>query len=291
MTDFPTGSRCPPARWEAYLLIGIFPPGSPHAWAKAHVFVGRARAGRHCVSAVEALDGPGEAAVLSASESRVRRDAWSIDDASCQRAPSGWSVKAPRLEWAGFPASRLAVGEPDVAATATAGKGAWWARVPRVLSYFSAFGTVTWRDAMGESRGLALLERAWGTDVPVDVAALAPRRWQWDVLATGDGLVCAGLCVAGVGLRTMSRLEHGELATGRRMSVRTRSWRSEQERRVPERWEGNMRTSAGTLRYEARAATPVAPVVPGGGFVGTTWQGEWQGRSVGGTGFTEYRAA
>jgi len=292
VTALAAGSRCPPARWEAYLLIGVFPPGSAHAWTKAHVFVGSARPGRHCVSAVEALDGPGEVAVLAASMSAVRRHVWSIDDASCRRARDAWSVTAPHVEWTGLPESRLEVAEPDVSATATAGPGAWWARVPRVLSYFSAFGTVSWRDATGESRGLALLERAWGTDVPVDVAALAPRRWQWDVLATGDGLVFAGLWVAGIGVRTMSHAEHGaDVATGRRMRLRTRSWRDEPQRRVPERWEGAVRTSAGTLRYEARAATPVAPMVPGGGFLGTTWEGEWQGRPVGGTGFTEYRAA
>jgi hypothetical protein len=290
--DLPAGRRCPPARWEAYLLIGVFPPGSAHAWTKAHVFIGRARPGRHCLSALEALDGPGEAVVLAADGSGVRRHAWSIDDASCDRAQGTWSVSAPHLEWEGFPASRLTVEQPDVEATATVAEGAWWARVPRLLSYFSAFGTLTWRDATGESRGLALLERAWGADAPLNVAALAPRRWQWDLLATGDGGVCAGLCAAGLGLRTMSRLAPREdVATGRRMRVHATRWRDEQGRRVPVRWEGTLGTRAGVLRYEARAATPVAPVVPGGGFVGTTWEGEWQGRLVSGTGFTEYRAA
>jgi hypothetical protein len=287
------GRRAPPAAWEAYLLIGIFPAGSVHAWTKAHVFVGRARAGRHCLSAVEALDGPGEAVVLSANATRVDKHAWSVDDGSCERARGAWHVEAPGIAWDGFPASVLAVSEPArIEARVEAGSGAWWARLPRVLSYFTAFGQVTWSDASGESRGVALLERAWGADVPVDVAKLAPKRWQWDVLVGDDGAVHAGLWVGGVGLRTMARVRAGdEVSTGRSVRVKVRSWRQELGRRVPVAWDGEMRTRAGVLRYEARASTPVAAMVPGGGFVGTRWEGEWEGRSVRGTGFSEYRAA
>jgi hypothetical protein len=290
--ELPVGRRSPPSAWEAYLLIGVFPAGSVHAWTKAHVFVGRNRAGRHCASAVEALDGPGEAVVLAADGSGVRRHAWAIDAASCERGRDEWSVMAPRLEWTGFPRTKLVVDDPSVEASATVRAAAWWARIPRVLSYWSGFGTLTWRDAGGKSTGIALVERAWGADVPVDVARLSPRRWQWDVLTTGDGAICAGLSVRGIGLRTMSHVAlHGDVSTGWRMGVSVTKWSEEQGRRVPARWAGTLRTRAGVLRYEARAATPVAPMVPGGGFVGTTWDGEWRGRAVGGTGFTEYRAA
>lgn len=291
MDESRLGRRAPPAAWEAYLLVGVFPQGSVHAWTKAHVFVGRARPGRHCLSAVEALDGAGEAVVLTADPVRVVERAWSVDDRSCERARGLWSVKAPGLQWDGFPGSVLEVSEPSVTARVEAGPGAWWARLPRVLSYFTAFGRLRWSDAAGESRGVALLERAWGADVPVDVAKLAPRRWQWDVLVGEDGAVHAGLCVAGVGLRTMALVrERGDVSTGRAMHVKVRSWRQEQGRRVPEAWDGQVKTRAGVLRYQARASTPVAAMVPGGGFVGTTWDGEWYGRAVRGTGFSEYRA-
>jgi hypothetical protein len=287
------GRRAPPAAWEAYLLIGVFPEGSAHAWTKAHVFVGRARPGWYCLSAAEALDGPGEAVVLSADSKRVDKHAWNVDLKSCERARGAWHVKAPGLKWDGFPASALAVSEPArIDARVEARSGAWWARLPRVLSYFTAFGRVKWNDAAGESRGVALLERAWGADVPVDVAKLAPKRWQWDVLVGDDGAVHAGLWVGGVGLRTMARVREGDaVATGRAVRVRVKTWRQEPGLRVPEAWVGEMRTPAGTLRYEARASTPVAAMVPGGGFVGMTWEGEWEGRKVRGTGFSEYRAA
>ncbi len=292
MEESRLGRRVPPAAWEAYLLIGVFPDGSAHAWTKAHVFVGRARPGWHCLSAAEALDGPGETVVLSADSKRIEKHAWSVDERTCERARGAWQVKAPGLEWAGFPASVLSVREPArIDARVEAGSGAWWVEVPRVLSYFTAFGRVTWSDAAGESRGVALLERAWGADAPLDVAKLAPRRWQWDVLVGDDGAVHAGLWVAGVGLRTMARAREGDpVSTGRAMRVRVKSWRQELGRRVPEAWEGEMRTRAGMLRYEARASTPVAAMVPGGGFVGMTWEGKWEGRRVRGTGFSEYSA-
>lgn len=289
-------SRCPPAAWEAYLLVGVFPGGSAHAWTKAHVFVGRARAGRHCLSAVEALDGPGEAVVLSADADGIARHALPLDAASCRRARDGWTVSAPRIAWSGFPESRLVVDDPHVDARVTAGPVGWWARVPRVLSYASAFGEVTWRDPRGESRGLALLEHAWGADAPVDVAALAPGRWQWDVLREDGGGAHAALVVGGAGLRTMSRVAGAtSIATGWRVRVRVRAWGEHDGRRVPLRWDGVLRTRAGTLHYTAHAETQVAPMVPGGGFLGTTWDGEWKDaagtRDARGTGFTEYRAA
>jgi hypothetical protein len=278
------------------LLVGVFPAGSAHAWAKAHVFVGRAPPGRHCLSAVEALDGPGEVVVLDADATGVRKHAWAIDETSCTRARGAWNLAAPHVTWSGFPACTLSVDEPRLEARARAGPLGWWARLPGVVSYFSTFGDVVWRDARGESRGLGVLERAWGGDAPMDVAALAPKRWQWDVLRGDDGAVYAGLSVAAVGLRTMSLARDAPtVATGMRTRLRVGAWREEEGRRVPQRWEGILRTARGTLRYEARAGTPVAPMLPGGGFLGTSWEGEWTGsgagRTVRGTGFTEYRAA
>lgn len=237
---------------------------------------------------MEALDGAGERALVVATRDGVDRDVAPIDEATCERAADAWDVRAPGFAWRGFPESVLTIAAPRVEMRAATRDVGWWARIPRILSYASAFGSMTWRDALGESRGVALVERAWGCAVPFDVARLAPRRWQWDVLATDDGHAVAGLWIAGAGVRTMGRPMEGErFATGRSMRIRVHEWKEEHGRHVPSRWEG----AIGKLRYQARAATPIAPMVPGGGFVGTTWEGECGSRALRGTGFTEYRAA
>ena len=284
-------TRAPPAAWEAYLLIGVFPRGSAHAWCKVHVFVGRAAKGRHCLSALEALDGPGERVVLVAAGGDVKTHTANVDEASCSRAHEGWGVVAPGVEWHGFPGNVLRMHEPSVEARCEIAHVGRWVRLPGIISYFTGFGALRWHDAHGESAGVGLLEHAWGGAVPFDVARFAPRRWQWDVLALDGGGMFAGLSVAGFGLRAMGTGGASEkFATGRRSRVRVRGWHEEAGRSVPASWEGKLSTCAGTLRYEARAATPVAPMVPGGGFLGTTWEGDLAGRPVRGTGFTEYRA-
>ncbi len=62
----------------------------------------------------------------------------------------------------------------------------FWCRVPRVLSYWSATGRAR-VTIDGETRdAFGVLEHAWGGETRIDVAALAPSRWQWDVLHLGS---------------------------------------------------------------------------------------------------------
>jgi hypothetical protein len=285
------GRKAPPAAWEAFLLIGIFPEVARLRWCKVHVFVGRARPGRHCLSALEALDGAGEIAVMIADERRVDRRFVPTDEASCTRAADTWRIEAPGVAWSGFPETRLSLGEPRAEVTAKADAVGWWARIPRILSYFTGFGPLTWSDARGAVTGVGLVEHAWGADAAIDVARFAPKRWQWDVLTADTGEIVALLTISGRGVRTMSRSgPAAPLATGWRARLRVQEWTNDEGRRVPARWRGAIATSAGPFRYEATATTGVAPVVPDGGFIGSTWEGTWGGRGVRGTGFTEYRA-
>lgn len=285
------GRKAPPAAWEAFLLIGIFPEGARLRWCKVHVFVGRARPGRHCLSALEALDGAGEIAVMVADERTVERRFVPTDDASCTRAADTWKIDAPGIAWSGFPETRLSLGEPRAEITASADTVGWWARIPRVLSYFTGFGPLTWNDTRGALGGVGLVEHAWGADAPVDIARFAPARWQWDVLTAETGEIAALLSISGRAVRTMSRSSSsGALASGWRGRIRVREWGADEGRRVPARWTGAIATPAGPFRYDACASSSVAPVVPDGGFLSSTWEGTWAGRGVRGTGFTEYRA-
>jgi hypothetical protein len=171
-----------------------------------------------------------------------------------------------------------------------------WIRVPRVLSYVSRFGAARATVAgAGELAGLGLVEHAWGTATRIDVAKLAPRRWQWDVLWLGGDAYFAGLAFGAAGRawgpHGGARLPDGRAARVRSFGVRVREWRDEDGRRVPLAWSAEMRAGKSRLRYQARASTPAAAEVEGGGFLGFDYEGALDGRPVAGTGFCEYRAA
>jgi hypothetical protein len=319
------GRRSPPSAWEAYFLIGIFPGhdggltrdaelrtpsrSAPHTpggngglrWSKLHLFSGGAGAGRHCLSAVEALDGPPERLLLRATGAEVIADRRPLAADELQRPREGWDVRASGLIWTGpFPDLHLGIADPRITAEAHPRDVLWWVRLPRVLSYWSAFGPLVWEGPDGRSAGLGIVEHAWGADTRLDVARLAPRRWHWDVLSFSDGGFAAGLALgigpSLLGPRSGGRIGEGPFAYGRGIQVEILSHREEKGRRVPDRWRGTLTAGEGTLHYEARASTPVADTVPGGGFLGFSFEGEWRPRRgpskpAHGDGFCEYRAA
>lgn len=247
--------------WDARFFIAIFPDGQ---WCKIHAFSGGKSLEKHCLSALEGLDGAPQNVALVGSASIDRREARATFD--------GASITAR-----------------GVTATVDARDRFHWIRAPRVLTYHSAWGparvTVDGhaRDAFG------VLEHAFGAQTRLDVARLAPRRWQWDVLSlegSPEATSCffAGLTLFGHGFHGVARLAR-DAPTTHVDFIRIRTG-------DPGRaWSGAMRTRRGTLRYEARAATPVAPEVDGGGFVGFTWQGDFNGARAHGSGFSEFRSA
>jgi hypothetical protein len=321
------GRRAPPADWEAFFLIGIFPAGVGLRWCKVQLFSGAPAAGGHCVSSVEGIDGEGNFTLLRGYADRVERIVRPLRPGELQVAAEGWDVRAPGVGWSGeLPALTLAIEEPAAVAETGAGTGTGtgngagtgngtgtgtgtgagtgtdqvisWVRLGRALTYWSAPGRLLWRDAGGEARGLGLVEHAWGAAIRLDLGRIG-WPWHWDVLSFEDGSYCAGLALGALGnLRGFQG--GGRIGAGpaRRMSglkVRVEAWEKAEGRAVPARWKGAMRLGDGVLRYEARACTPVAAVVPDGGFLGFACEGEWQeagksARGMRGTGFCEYRA-
>lgn len=245
--------------WDARFFIGVFPNGE---WCKVHTFSGGKRVDRHCLSALEGLDGPAQqVAVIGRADGVERR----VDDARFDREAH---VTARGVE-------------VNVAAR----DRFYWIRVPRVLSYYSATGFAEVSIDGTKKEAFGILEHAWGAETRVDVAALAPRKWQWDVVSLGGERFFAGLALLhGFGAHGAARFEDGkELTRVSRLRIRAE--------KPGERWSGTMVTRRGALRYEARAATPVSPEVDGGGFVGFTWEGTLGGARVRGSGFSEFRSA
>ena len=140
-----------------------------------------------------------------------------------------------------------------------------------MLSYWSATGRAR-VSIDGESRdAFGVFEHAWGGETRIDVAAFVPRRWQWDVLHLGSHIVgdrfFAGLALHGFGAHGAARLEDDRAITRvNRLRIDTKE--------PGKTWSGTLVTRGGTLRYDARAATPILPEVPDGGFVGFTWSPE-----------------
>jgi hypothetical protein len=216
------------------------------------------------LSALEGLDGPPQNLALVGHLARVER----------------------RSELAQFHGS--AVRARGIEVSIDAHDRFHWIRVPRVLTYHSAFGAARvtidgrTRDALG------VIEHAFGRETRVDVAKLAPKRWRWDVLSLGahHDRFFAGLSIHGRGFHGTARVEQNA-PLDRVTALRVR----ENDEAPNEKWSGIMRTKRGVLRYDARAVTPVAPEVEGGGFVGFTWSGSLDDVFVSGSGFSEFRSA
>ncbi len=250
------------ADWHARFFIAIFPDGQ---WCKVHTFSGGKSLEKHCLSALEGLDGPPQDLALVGDLARVDR----------------------RSELAQFDGA--AVSARGIEASIDARVRFHWIRVPRVLTYHSSFGAARVTIDGRTRNALGILEHAFGAETRLDVAKLAPKRWRWDVLSLGDAhddRFFAGLAIHGHGFRGVARVErNAPLARVRALRLR------ENDESKNEKWSGVMRTKRAILRYDARIATPISPEVDGGGFVGFTWSGSLDDVFVSGSGFSEFRSA
>lgn len=295
LADF--ARRRPPAPWEAYFLIGVFPASSPIRWCKIQLFSGGATPGRHCVAALEGMDGPGRALILLGREDRVDATVRDLSPDDLVVASDRWSVSIPGLSWTGrFPDLTLRCEAPALTAKTHTRDVYWWMRAPGLVSYFSSFGEVSLAVDGVAAEGLSIVEHAWGAETRADVFALSPQRWHWDVLWPGDASWFASLSIdTGLGLAGMCGGRIGESPVRRGVcGVRWREWSTEGDVPRPTRWTGQMRTREGVLRYEAKAATPAYEALRDGGYMSTTWEGRWEprkgrARDLGGAGFCEYR--
>ena len=261
-------------------MIGIFPVESSIRWCKVQLYSGCVR---HSLAAVEGMDRTPQRLIVAASKDEVFRDEQPV---AFTASPEAFEIRSGDLRWRGFPASKLQ--SNHVSAAVDARDPFSWVSIRGVLTYWTAFGGGTFETPLGSGAGAGLVEHAWGASSSVDVGRLAPRRWQWDVLRFEDGSTCAGLSVYGQpALRSGGRAPGAPFSTGLglRVSVLERDGDG-----LPARWRGRVHLHSGTVSYEARASTPVAREIAGGGFVGFEFEGSHAGRAVSGTGFTELRA-
>jgi len=307
----------PRASWDGWFAIALFPPEAPLRWLKAHLFHRACRPGRHPLAVFEGMDAVSELVIMFADTRETTISRCDLNLTKLQSTTSPFCVEAPNcFRFAGETPQftmdfRLPEAQTRASFRFTTDWPIWWSRWGRLLHYVGQHAMVTAElERAGRKimhSGLGVMEHVCGAAPPFDVTRLAPLHWHWDVLSftTPDdpGASAAGLAL-GLGGRTRVRLRAGLRLPGekaralRGLDVRYLEFSEEpgpdgRPIAVPQAWEGVMNNRRGELRYEARRATPVAKVVPGGGFLGFDFTAEWRpprgaSRPLSGVGFCEY---
>jgi len=274
------------------------------------------RKGMHPVASFEGMDSKSELMVAWSDCDRVHVHRETFGDDPVEISETPLRVELPgRFCFRGTHpdyAVDCSVAGGGVKASFTCGAGwpIWWARGGRLLQYAGQHSTVKAVLAAGGADlrldGFGVVEHVAGAAAPVDITRVVPFGFHWDVLVFDRQVTpfdsAAGLSIIAGG-RTLVALRAAAMIPGtaaeamRGLKVEYSDLRVEcvngREIAVPARWTGEMVSARGLFRYEARAVTPVAPLVPGGGFLGFDFEGEWRGKDgsralLTGTGFNEY---
>lgn len=307
--------RAPGSSWDGWFAIAIFPPGSRVKWLKAHLYRSVCRPGRYPLAALEGFTDRSESMIAWATGegASVLKDEPGAGVPGVSANPLKVSLGDLFLLEGTAPDYTMVFRLPGAKAMFhfRAGWPIWWARGGRMVTYPGQHSSVAVRlerdTETFEAEGFGVMEHVCGISVPFDFTRHLFSHFHWDVLAFHAPVSpfdsAAGLHVGlrgGVSLAIKAAAKVPGLgpAVMRGLSIRyletsLANGESGEDIMVPLAWEGRMRNRAGELRYEARSNTPVTAILPGGGFLGFDFEGEWapRGRPIEkleGTGFTEY---
>ena len=195
--------------------------------------------------------------------------------------------------------------------TIQAGWPLWMARAGRALHYLGYHsGMEVMLKKEGDEiplKGTGTFEHVCGVSLPFDFRNLLGVHWHWDVLAfhtPGSPSDSAMGLSIGRGGKTIWRKQAEARIPGfgtakmkgldvHYLKMETAHDPMGREVSVPLSWEGSMKGRQGTLNYIAKRATPMMPMVQGGGFLGFDFDASWTPKegdpqSLTGTGFSEY---
>ncbi len=245
------------------------------------------------------MDGPGEELFLFGYRDRVDEIRRPLGTGFLSKSSETWNVGSSNgLSWKGdWPRLELVCESPKLRAETVSREVLLWGSFPKILTYWSAFGSLSWTQNGETLSGAGITEHAFGGDSRLNIARLGPPRWHWDVLTFDDGSACAGLSATVLDrelpLRSGGSAPGSLFAAGRGLRTRVLEWDRDGSLNIPRRWTGRLALGERQFDYEAVRSTPVARAVPGGGFMGFDFEGRFTdgGPLLGGTGFTEYRAA
>jgi len=312
----------PRAAWDGWFAIAMFPAGSPLRWLKAHAYRRDDEPGRFPFSLVEGMGEQTEVMIAwaNADEVEVKVSVVEPEPLTAAASPLRVALGESFLLEGKAPDYRMTFTLPANRGCASfnfrTGWPIWWAKFGPMLQYVGQHSGVSVdfpsRSVSGNGSetlaldGFGVMEHVAGASASFDFTG-TPLHFHWDVLAFDDAQSpfdsAAGLSI-GMGGRTIVPLKAaarfpGSEARGMRglwvkyREVTTGVDEAGNAIMVPVRWEGLMRSSQGTFRYEATAATPVAGIVPGGGMLGFDFEGRWTTRgsnrtTLRGYGFNEY---
>jgi hypothetical protein len=307
----------PRAAWDGWFAIAIFPDGSPVRWLKAHLYSRSCKQGRYPFSLVEGIGENCEVCILWATTDGVKMRLSELPQGKESGSASPLMVDYDENftlqgEWPEYKMRFALPGGHTVAHfDFSAGWPIWWSRFGPVLQYIGQHSHVTVslsdEDTRLDLEGFGVIEHVAGAAAPFDITGVLPVHFHWDVIVFEDadsrfdsaaGLSFGALGTTLVPLKAAVQLPGREAMGMRGLWVRYLETSREtgpdgKDIMIPLRWEGVMRNRRGTFRYTARAATPVAKVIPGGGMLGFDFEGRWTSKGsrhqiLRGYGFNEY---
>lgn len=305
----------PKAGWDGWFGIAVFPAYAPVRWCKAHFYRrwSPAPPERYPLSLLESIGQRTEVMIATATTESVQVDMADGFDLAPAVCPNPLEIDFGdemrlRKEESGYRLSYRVPGtEKAMDFKMDAGWPIYWSKFGRILQYVGVHSAASVSLDKSTLNGLGVIEHVTGASIPFDFRRVLPVTFHWDVLSFDKAVSrfdsAAGLSI-GHGGNTLVPLKAAAQVPGedpsnmrglylKYLEVESAAGENGGEVMVPVRWEGMMRSRHGTLRYEARASTPCALILPLGGMLGFDFEAVWTGhgktkRTLIGTGFTEY---
>ena len=299
--------QVPRAKWDGWFVIGIFPPESEINFLKIQIYHAKLHKNEHSLASVEGMQ-DSEAVIMAGTRKNnfLHSVRFSSNDFSEKHDP--FNVSAGDF--------KITLGTAEVKSKNISCQLGYsmnyrlpWLTLNKILTYVGYHGCmdaeVTLDGKKIKSKGLGILEHAFGWALKW----LSPRAflrgfWHWDVLSfcgndgaqLEDGV--AALCLSPFGGKNLPLRGFGKFPgeNAQNLSGLTVSYLEKTGDGLlisPKHWRGTVKSKDGLFHYEAKASTEPVSGIPGGGFMGFTYEGEYKKRGgtstlLSGSGFTEF---
>lgn len=300
--------KVPRAKWDGWFVIGIFPPDSEISFLKIQIYHAKIHKNEHSLALVEGMQ-YSEAVFMVGTKKRnvVHSLRFSSNDFSATQDPFSVSVND----------FKITLGTAEVKSKDIFCELGFsmnyrlpWISLTRILTYVGYHGCMDAEVMLDgkklKAKGLGILEHAFGWALKwVNPRAFLRGYWHWDVLSfwQNDGAQLedgvAALCFSPFGGKNLPLRGFGKFPRGESQNLQglvveyLETDKSSSGLLYPKRWRGTVKGKDGIFHYEATASTEPISGIPGGGFMGFQYEGEYKKRGgaltpLSGSGFTEF---